>query len=110
MVGPAVAASTSAPERRFGALAKGDEGTEFKYQFLAKGWEVQPWQPPHPRPERVAAIMIGSELYFIPLRISQLLRNVILRSRILGLDEPITIQNLKNVIERVRILKGPTFH
>ncbi len=45
------------PER-WGALARGDEGTQFPLiRWFNSGWEIAPFQPPHPRPERTAAIM-----------------------------------------------------
>ena len=39
---------------------RGDDGAQLPLiQFLPSGWEVQPWQPPHPRPERAGAFMVG---------------------------------------------------
>lgn len=49
------------PEKRFGAIARGDDGTENVYPPLWRntGWEIAPHQPQHPRPERAGAIMAG---------------------------------------------------
>lgn len=42
-----------APERGYGALARGDDGTYATFiRFVQFGWPVQPWQPPHRAPER----------------------------------------------------------
>lgn len=42
------------------ATMRGDEGAQAPLiNWLIDGWAVQPWQPPHPRPERSAAWMLG---------------------------------------------------
>ena len=38
----------------------GDIGPwDIEHAFVPPGWPVQPWQPPHPRPERAGGIMAG---------------------------------------------------
>jgi len=50
------------PER-VGAVARGDDGAQFPFAvFYPAGWPVQPFQPPHPAPERrAAAVLRGDE-------------------------------------------------
>jgi len=44
--------------RKFYAL-KGRVDFAFFPPWVNGGWEVQPWQPPHPRAERAGALMLG---------------------------------------------------
>lgn len=51
-----------APERKFGGLARGDDGTEGPFIYWTAstaGWEIQSWQPPHPWTKREAAFLTG---------------------------------------------------
>lgn len=57
-----------APEIKAGALKSRSQFGIFP-NLKPMGWEVQPIQPPHPRPERAAAIMVGdtgTEAAFVP--------------------------------------------
>lgn len=46
------------PERGAGAIARGDDGTQFpRLAWFNAGWDVQPPQPPHPRREKFGAIV-----------------------------------------------------
>jgi hypothetical protein len=61
------------PER-FGAIARGSDGTEGRFQFwINDGWEIAPHQPGHPRRERAGAILEGDDgnegvfAQFVPL-------------------------------------------
>lgn len=56
--------------RRFNDPDIGDQGTQFPLiRFFPYGWELPPFQPRHPRPERSGAIMPwepGIEAVFVP--------------------------------------------
>ena len=57
-------------EKRFAAITPRQDGSEWPIiRLVFDGWEVQPWQPPHPRPEKGAAVLpweIDNPDVFIP--------------------------------------------
>src|SRR5262245_18389511 len=58
------------PRKRFeqwASIAPREDGTEAPYIFWRNGgWEIQPWQPPHPRREKFGTLVFGHAGIYYP--------------------------------------------